>query len=48
MRCSENTTLAIMHTVWQRQYNSIVTALAEWNPCLDDEKLLSRKSLDEP
>ena len=34
MRCSENTTLAIMHTVWQRQHNSIVTALADWNRTL--------------
>ena len=39
VRPAENTALAIMHTIWLRQHNRLVTELAKVNPCWDDEKL---------
>ncbi|XP_065919490.1 myeloperoxidase-like isoform X2 [Dysidea avara] len=39
VRPAENTALAIMHTIWLRQHNRLVTELAKVNSCWDDEKL---------
>ena len=39
VRVNENVALTIMHTIWLRQHNLIVTELAKLNPCWDDERL---------
>ena len=38
-RSNEQLQLAVMHTLWMRQHNSIVDKLAVINPHWDDEKL---------
>jgi len=44
VRPAENTStaFAIMHTIWLRQHNLLVTELTKLNPCLDDEKLYQK------
>jgi len=39
VRANEHVALIIMHTIWLREHNRIVTELAKINPCWDDERL---------